>query len=207
MTWMVRNLLLSALLVASCKHAEPAVATPASASALQACDARQAGISKEADQRAHPWSIEQHLAKNFPDMKVSWLMKEDLYQKYVVQPGAKNFGRCDDSGCYLFAAPTSVIQDAVQKSITGGTHAPEVLGQALGLPAKNFEGPLRMMTLDLSAPATCVRLPVDSDPGVWKCQSTEDTDCFKFGGYTSGGVPEVMVINAPVAQTVVTEIP
>lgn len=207
MTWMVRNLLLSALLVAGCKHAEPALATPAPASALQACDARQAAISKEADQRAHPWSIEQHLAKNFPDMKVSWLMPEGLYQKYVVQTGAKNFGRCDDSGCYLFAAPAAVIQDAVQKSMTGGTHAPEVLGQALGLPAKNFEGPLRMMTLDLSASATCVRLPVDSDPGVWKCQSAEDKDCFKFGGYTSGGVPEVMVINAPAAQTVVTEIP
>jgi hypothetical protein len=207
MTWMVRNLLLSALLLAGCKHAEPSVATPAPASALQACDARQAAISQEADQRAHPWSIEQHLAKNFPDMKVSWLMPEGLYQKYVVQTGAKNFGRCDDSGCYLFAAPAPVIQEAVQKSMTGGTHAPEVLGQALGLPAKNFEGPLRMMTLDLSASGTCARLPVDSDPGVWKCQSAEDKDCFKFGGYTSGGVPEVMVINAPAAQTVVTEIP
>ncbi|MBN1204135.1 MAG: hypothetical protein JXB05_04330 [Myxococcaceae bacterium] len=207
MTWMVRNLLLCALLVVGCKHAEPAVATPAPTPALAACDARQANISKEADQLAQPWSIEQHLAKNFPDMKVSWLMKEDLYQKYVVQTGATNFGRCDDSGCYLFAAPTSVIQDAVRKSMTGATHDPAVLGQALGLPAKNFEGPLRMMTLDLSASGTCVRLPVESDPGVWKCQSAEDKDCFKFGGYTSGGVPEVMAINAPVAQTVATEIP
>ncbi len=209
MTWMVRTLLLGALLVAGCKHAEPAVASapPAWASALNACDAQQATISKEADQRAQPWSIEQHLTKNFPDVKVSWLMPEGLYQKYVVQPGAKNFGRCNDTGCYLFAAPTSVIQGAVDKSMTGGTHAPEVLGQALGLPAKNFEGPLRMMTLDLGATGTCVRLPVDSDPGVWKCQSAEDTDCFKFGGYTSGGVPEVMVINAPVAQAEVKEIP
>jgi hypothetical protein len=211
MTWMVRNLLLCAVLVVGCKHAEPAVTptapTPVPVPALSACDAQQAEISKEADQRAQPWSIEQHLAKNFPDTKVSWLMPEGLYQKYVVQPGAKNFGRCNDTGCYLFAAPTSVIQDAVTKSMTGSTHAPEVLGQALGLPAKNFEGPLRMMTLDLNAPPTCVRLPVDSDPGVWKCQSAEDKDCFKFGGYTSGGVPEVMVINAPVAQTTVTEIP
>jgi hypothetical protein len=110
MTWMVRNLLLSALLVAGCKHAEPAVATPAPVPALQACDTRQAAISKEADQRAHPWSIKQHLAKNFPNMKVSWLMPEGLYQKYVVQPGAKNFGRCDDTGCYLFAAPAAVIR-------------------------------------------------------------------------------------------------
>ena len=53
----------------------------------------------------------------------------------------------------------------------------------------------------------CVRLPVDSDPGVWKCTSAEDKDCFKFGGYTSGGVPEMMVINAPVDQAAVTEIP
>ncbi|MDY7231216.1 hypothetical protein [Hyalangium rubrum] len=206
MNWMVRNLLLSCLLVVGCKHVEPAPTQPTPPPALAACDTRQAEISKEADQRAQPYGIEQHLAKNFPDMKVSWLMKEDLYQKYVVATGATNFGRCDDTGCYLFAAPTAVITDAVNKSKTGDTHAPEVLGQALGLPAKNFEGPLRMMTLDLNASGSCARLPVDSDPGVWKCQTAEDTDCFKFGGYTSGGVPEVMVINAPVNQAQVTEI-
>ena len=207
MTWMVRNLLLCTLLLTACKHVEVAPPPQARPPALDACDAAQAAISQEADQRASPWNIEQHLAKNFPGMKVSWLMKEDLYQKYVVQTGAKNFGRCNDQACFLFAAPTPVIQEAVQKSMTGGTHAPEVLGQALGLPAKNFEGPLRMMTFDLNSPPTCVRLPVDSDPGVWKCQTPEDKDCFKFGGYTSGGVPEVMVINAPVAQTTATAIP
>jgi len=30
---------------------------------------------------------------------------------------------------------------------------------------------------------------------VRKCQTAHDTDCFKLGGYTSAGVPEVMVIN------------
>jgi hypothetical protein len=209
MTWMTRNLLLGVLLLAGCKHAGPTVPPPPPPPppALAACDERQAAISKEADQRAQPWSIEQHLARNFPDGKVSWLMKEELYQKYVVQPGAKNFGRCDDTGCYLFAAPAAVIQQAVEKSRTGGTHDPAALGQALGLPAQNFEGPLRMMTLDVNASGSCVRLPVDSDPGVWKCQPPEDTGCFKFGGYTSGGIPEVMVINAPVPQATVTEIP
>jgi hypothetical protein len=48
---------------------------------------------------------------------------------------------------------------------------------------------------------------LDSDPGVWKCTSPEDKDCFKFGGYTSGGVPEVMVINAPVAAAQIEEVP
>jgi hypothetical protein len=170
------------------------------------CDAHQAEVSTKADELAAPWSIEQHLAKNFPGKKVSWLMKEDPYQNYVVKSGAENFGRCDDTGCYLFAAPTSVIEAAVQKAITGETHDAAVLGQALGLPAKNFEGPLRMMTLDLSVTGSCVRLPVDEDPGVWKCESEADKDCFKFGGYTSGGVPEVMVINGPVAAAVVREI-
>ena len=84
---------------------------------------------------------------------------------------------------------------------------PQALGKALGLPAKNFEGTLRMMTLDLEATGVCVRLPVESDPGVWKCSTPEDTDCFKFGGYTSGGVPEVMVLNAPVAQAQVEQVP
>jgi hypothetical protein len=48
---------------------------------------------------------------------------------------------------------------------------------------------------------------VDTDPGVWKCKTAEDTDCFKFGGYTSGGVPELMVIDAPVEQTSIEEVP
>ena len=72
--------------------------------------------------------------------------------------------------------------------------------------ASRHEYAERMMTIDLAATKSCVRLPVDEDPGVWKCQSEEDKDCFKFGGYTSGGVPELMVINAPVDQATVREI-
>jgi hypothetical protein len=181
---------------------------PAAVVSTGTCSDQQATISKEADERAKPYGIVEHLTKNFPDLKVSWLMKEGPYQSFVVEPAAERFGRCDDTGCYLFAAPTRVIEEAVQKSMKDGTHDPALLGQALGLPAKNFEGPLRMMTLDLDddAPTACVRLPVDTDPGVWKCQSPEDTDCFKFGGYTSGSIPEVMVIDAPVAKAVVKEI-
>ncbi|MBN8468406.1 hypothetical protein JYJ95_17965 [Corallococcus exiguus] len=181
---------------------------PTPASLVDFCDDAQKAISKEADAMASPYGIDQHIAKNFPDRKVSWLMTDSAYQKFVVQTGAKNFGRCNDTACYLFAAPSASIHGAVEKSKTAdGTHDPAVLGQALGLPAKNFEGPLRMMTLDLGAQKVCTRLPVDADPGVWKCQTPEDTDCFKFGGYTSGGAPEVMVINAPVADTQVAEIP
>lgn len=187
--------------------AEPEPAEPAApAISTGNCDETQIELSKQADERAKPYDILQHLAKNFPDMKVSWLMKETPYQSYVVKTGATHFGRCNDTGCYLFAAPTSVIEAAVAKSMTGETHDAAVLGQALGLPAANFEGPLRMMTLDLAATQACVRLPIDEDPGVWKCQSEADEDCFKFGGYTSGGVPEIMVIDAPVAQATVREI-
>lgn len=180
---------------------------PTPAPFVQHCDATQTQISQEADQRANPWNIEKHITTNFPDHHVSWLMTDSAYQKFVVQTQAKNFGRCNDTGCYLFAAPSAVIHKAVQDSMKDGKHNPAVIGKALGLPATNFEGPLRMMTLDLDASGSCVRLPVDSDPGVWKCTSPEDTDCFKFGGYTSGGVPEVMVINAPVAQAQVEEVP
>lgn len=190
-------------------QAEPAAAAseePAVAVSTGTCDERQTRISAEADARARPWSIEKHLIKNFPDMKVSWLMKEGPYQDYVVKPNAAKFGRCDDTGCYLFAAPTAVIEAAVQRSMTGDAHDPAVLGTALGLPAKNFEGSLRMMTLDLRAAGSCVRLPVDSDPGVWTCKSAEDRDCFKFGGYTSGNLPEVMVIDAPVDRVEVRTI-
>lgn len=183
------------------------VVAPPVVAAVTGCDAKQAEVSQQADERAKPWSIAQHLSKNFPDRKVSWLMKAGQYETYVVKTAAKNFGRCDDSGCYLFAAPTSLIAAAVEKAKKGDGHDAAVIGRALGLPAKNFEGPLRMMTLDLSATGSCVRLPVDADPGVWKCKGAEDKDCFKFGGYTSGNVPEVMVINAPVDKAVVTEIP
>ncbi len=170
------------------------------------CNEVQAAISKQADERAAPYGIMQHLEKNFPDMKVSWLMKDKPYQTYVVETKAEKFGRCNETACYLFAAPTAVIQAAVDKAKTDAGHDPAILGQSLGLPAANFEGPLRMMTLDLAATKSCVRLPVDEDPGVWKCKSEEDKDCFKFGGYTSGGVPEIMVLDAPVAQATVTEI-
>lgn len=187
---------------------QPEPAAPAAAPAISTgdCDAHQAGLSTRADERAQPWGIAQHLEKNFPGMKVSWLMKEGPYQTFVVESQAAKFGRCNETGCYLFAAPTAVIEAAVESSLTGETHDPALLGQALGLPAQNFEGPLRMMTLDLAATRACVRLPDDDDPGVWKCQSEADQDCFKFGGYTSGGVPELMVIDAPVAHASIREI-
>lgn len=195
--------LLCALLTSGCATTQPVRQPPLA----ERCDPTQARISQQADQQASPWSIEQHLAKNFPDNKVSWLMKESAYQKFVVETNAQNFGRCNDTGCYLFAAPAQVIHSAVQASMTDGKHDAAALGKALGLPAQNFEGALKMMTLDLDATGVCVRLPVESDPGVWKCTTPEDTDCFKFGGYTSGGVPELMVINAPVAAATVEEVP
>jgi len=181
--------------------------TPGTAPAAAACDVKQASISREADQRAVPWSLQQHLDKNFPDHKVSWLMPDASYQKFVIKTAAKNFGRCNDTGCYLFAAPAALIHKAVADSMLNGKHDPAALGKALGLPAANFEGPLRMMTLNVITAGVCVRLPVDSDPGVWACKTPEDKDCFKFGGYTSGGVPELMAINAPVAQAQIEDVP
>jgi len=197
------------LVALGCVHVTPTPTVPTSAPApiVSRCDATQAAISADADRQASPYGIEQHLAKNFPDRKVSWLMKDSAYQSFVVQTHAVNFGRCNAGTCYLFAAPASTIQSAVHASLKDGKHDSAAIGKALGLPAQNFEGTLRMMTLDLDAAGVCARLPVDSDPGVWKCTSPEDKDCFKFGGYTSGGVPEIMVINAPVAQARVEEIP
>jgi hypothetical protein len=186
----------------------PTAPTPPSAPAApSSCDAHQTQISQDADTRAAPYSVAQHLAKNFPDGRVSWLMKDASYQTFVVKPAARKWGRCDDTGCYVFVAPAAVIHGAVEHSMVDGRHDPAALGKALGLPAANFEGPLRMMTLDITREATCVRLPVDSDPGVWKCQTAQDTDCFKFGGYTSGGAPELMAIDAPVDRTAIEAVP
>lgn len=203
-------------LAIGCGGARPAPQTPMTpttptteaqpAAPPATCDAAQAAISHDADTRAAPWSIAQHFAKNFPDGKISWLMPESKYQDYVVKPGAQKWGRCNDTACYLFAAPAAVIHAAVTASMHDGHHDAAALGKALGLPATSFEGPLRMMTLDVDDTGTCVRLPVDEDPGVWKCKTPEDKDCFKFGGYTSGGIAEIMVLNAPVARTTIEEV-
>jgi hypothetical protein len=170
------------------------------------CTGPQEEISKQADAQAAPYGIAEHLQKNFPEGKVSWLMKDSAYQNFVVKTNAAKWGRCNDTGCYVFVAPAGVIHDAVEKSMKDGKHDPAAIGQALGLPAANFEGPLRLMTLDVDDVGACIRLPVDADPGVWKCQTPEDKDCFKFGGYTSGGVPEAMVIDAPVEKTQIEEV-
>jgi hypothetical protein len=180
---------------------------PSTPSIVAYCDAQQASIANSADLLAKPYGIDQHMEENFADRKVSWLMTDAAYQKFIVETSATHFGRCNDSGCFLFAAPTMIIQAAVEQSMRDGKHDPAVLGKALGLPAKNFEGSLRMMTLDLTASSTCARLPIEEDLGVWKCQSSEDKDCFKFGGYTSGGLPELMVVNALVTETTVVEVP
>lgn len=185
---------------------QPPAETQPPAPAL-ACDARQGEISRGADTRAAPYSLAQHLAKNFPDGRVSWLMPDAKYQQFVVAPAAKKWGRCNDTGCFVFVSPTAVIHDAVKQSMKDGRHDPAALGKALGLPATNFEGTLRLMTHDLDEAGACARLPVDEDPGVWKCQSAEDKDCFKFGGYTSGGIPELMVIDALVERTTIDEVP
>jgi hypothetical protein len=184
----------------------PQEVTPPPVVAGAACDAHQAEVLKEADTKAAPFSTAQHLAKNFADGKVSWLMKDTAYQNYVVKPAAKDWGRCDPTGCYVFTAPAAKIHEAVAHSMVNGHHDPAAIGKALGLPAANFEGPLRMMTFDLNKDPVCARLPVDADPGVYACKTPQDTDCFKFGGYTSGGVPELMVINAPVDQTTIEEV-
>jgi hypothetical protein len=200
---------LTLLLVIACAAPRPAAHEPTTAppaAAPSSCDTHQIAISHDADTRAAPWSVAQHLAKNFPDSRVSWLMKDASYQNFVVKPAAQKWGRCDDTGCYVFVAPAAVIHGAVEHSMAEGHHDPAALGKALGLPAANFEGPLRMMTFDVGKEATCVRLPVDTDPGVWKCQTAQDTDCFKFGGYTSGGVPELMVIDAPVGRTAIEDV-
>ena len=157
--------------------------------------------------RAAPWNLDQHLTKNFADHKLSWLMKDDSYQSFIVKPAAKMWGRCDDTGCYVFTAPASVVRQIVAQSMVNGRHDPNALGKALGRPATSFEGPLRLMTFDFTASPSCTRLPVETDPGARMCNSSDDTECFKFGGYTSGGIAELMLINAPVSSTTIEVIP
>ncbi|HWO20879.1 MAG TPA: hypothetical protein VNO30_19065 [Kofleriaceae bacterium] len=211
--WTVRGLVLLAA-VTGCGP-KPPPEGPQPSAGVSICDAYQAAISRDADERVQgdkydsTVPIAQHLATSFPDGRASWLMKEADYQKYVVSPGAKKWGRCNKSGdtCYVFAAPAGALGEKVKQSMTGDRHDPVKLGEALGLPAERFEGPLRLMTLDFGKARTCARLPVCTDPGAYECKSAEDKECFKFGGFTAGGAPEIMLINAPVAETQIDAIP
>lgn len=197
---------LPVVFLVGCAATPIVVQSQSEAPIVSACDMHQTQLLHDADTRATPWSTAQHLAKNFPDGRVAWVMKDTSYQSFVVKTEAKSWGRCDATGCFVFTGPAAVIHAAVEHSITGGHHDSGALGKALGLPSSNFDGPLRMMTLDLHKGNVCARLPVDSDLGVQKCTTAADTDCFKFGGYTSGGVPELMIINAPVNGTVIEKI-
>ena len=67
--------------------------------------------------------------------------------------------------------------------------------------------PLRLMTLDLDEAGACARLPVAADPGALACTRPEEQACFVFGGYTTGGVAEIMLIDAPVARTQIDVVP
>ncbi|MDP2339969.1 MAG: hypothetical protein Q8O67_03340 [Deltaproteobacteria bacterium] len=170
------------------------------------CDATQARISAEADARASPLGIDAHLAVSFPGGKVAWLMKAKDHQSYVVDKQARHFGRCNADGCFVFAGPAQTLEAAVATSMNDGKHDAALLAKALGLPTDRMEGPLRLLTLELGHDV-CARLPVDGDPGAWPCKSDGDTDCFRFGGFTTGGVPELLLVNAPVARAHVVEIP
>jgi hypothetical protein len=176
----------------------PATATLA-APVPNHCDAEQAKIRTEADRRAGPRGVQTHLAEHFKDGKVSWLMKLCDYQTYVAQKNAPYFGRPLGANQYLFAGPTADMKKAVADASSGGKHDPAKLAKSLGLSPDNMKGPLIMLTLDLSTAGACVRLPVETDPGAKACCAAGEDDCFKFGGRTSGGMPEVMIINAPTA--------
>jgi len=192
---------LALIFAISCAASPPHATAPTPA---LACDARQTRILRDADARAAPWSTAQHLAKNFPDGRVAWLMPDDKYRRYVVATGATRWGRCDGAGCFVFVAPAGIIHAVVARSMADGHHDAAAIGRALGLPAERFAGPLRMMTLDLRATRACARLPVERDPGASSCATAP---CFQFGGYTSGGVPELMVIDAPVDRTTIESVP
>lgn len=178
------------------------------------CSLEQSELSQEADARAAPYGIDRHLAEQFPDRRASWLMKDADFERYVHRPGATKYGRCfPSSGCHQFAAPTPVIRNAIARSVVvhrdGSHHDPKILANALGLQPDNMTGPLRLMTLDLKRHPTCTRLPVESDPGALNCdhhQHPAESACFRFGGFTSGGIPEVMLIDAPVKGTRVQKI-
>ena len=182
---------------------------PQPPAATSACSAEQVGISRNADElaaKAGDAGITEHLDKNFPGGLVAWVIPEEKYKDYILKPPAKKWGRPSASESYQFqfAGPIAVVRAKVNQTTTEDRH---VLEEALGVTSGNLKGPIRLVTLDVRKSGVCVRLPTSEDPGATKCTTAEQKDCFKFGGFTSGGVPEIMIIDAPVDRTIDEPVP
>eukprot|EP00727_Mastigamoeba_balamuthi_P009224 m51a1_g4924 hypothetical protein (225) ;mRNA; r:247239-247913 len=190
-----------------------------------ACDTEQEMLRVYGDRRAEEMRADNsttHFRRNFTRGLVSFAIRNGTWHRFydpktAVNP-ARFFGRSSDvaglRGFHQFAAPTSVFRDVNRWcSRTGGQGFPasmcaqarRTLWLRLGIPDHNES--FYVVTIDTVATPLCYRLPMEADPGASHCLGLPDERCFKFGGFTSGGAPEILLINATVSSAVWTFLP
>ena len=151
-------------------------------------------------------TLKNHLATYFSDNAVAFFMPATFFN-----PDHRFFGRMENSEFFQFVLPLDTMLHAFDQAVVkrkAGTFTikAEIFGELLGLPLSNFKWNIENKTLhrlitcrvDSLKDDLCVRMPMHDDPGVWKCsKGTWDEQCFKFGGFTSGKLPELVIVNLP----------
>jgi hypothetical protein len=131
-----------------------------------------------------------HVAKHFSPHG-SYLVNDYVYNNFV--KGKARLGRPQGDHSYLFVAGSTFISGvlkAAQKP--DGTTDFTVIEHKLGLPAGTYKADGGLWRIDVDVKSGCYRMPKADDPGA-------NSD-FKAGGFTSGGVPEILVINGKLAK-------
>ena len=132
-----------------------------------------------------------HVAKHFSPHG-SYLVNDYVYENFV--KGKPKLGRPVDGHSYLFVASSKTITDVLKAAKKpDGTTDYTVIELKLGLPGGTYKPDGGLWRVDVDVKSGCYRLPKHDDPGA-------NSD-FKPGGFTSGGVPEILAIDAKEAKS------
>lgn len=148
------------------------------------CSREQQAIAKQIEAADHKSALA-HVKANFTP-KGSYLVNDSTYQNYV--KGKTKLGRPQGADSYLFVAGGKFIDGVLRAAKKAdGTTDFGVIEHKLGLPPNTYPPTGGLWRVDVNVPISCYRLPRASDPGA--------NPQFKAGGFTSGGVPEILVLN------------
>jgi len=148
------------------------------------CSPAQRRIAAQVEASAGK-SARAHVQRHFTP-KGSYLVTDYVYQNFV--KGKPKLGRPSGADSFLFVAGGKFIDGVLRAARKpDGTTDFAVIEKKLGLPSGTYKPDGGLWRVDVNVPISCYRLPKADDPGA-------NSD-FKPGGFTSGGVPEILVIN------------
>lgn len=130
-------------------------------------------------------SADEHVAKHFTP-KGSYLLSDANYQRFA--KGKAKLGRDSGGDTFLFVAGGKFIDGVIAAAKKAdGTIDFAVVDKKLGFDPGTFPPAGGLWRVDINVKNSCYRLAKADDPGA--------NAHFKPGGFTSGGVPEVLVLN------------